>query len=147
MTEEEVAKVRELIKGIVAKFNGTITFEESQGKKRLAYPVEKNHQGYYELVEFDIEGSELANIERELKLTNEVMRHMVVKKDVKSKAGLLKVTRKPVEATEDKKESTDAKKEEAPVAAATPEATDKDSKLKLEDLDNKLDEILEGDIM
>ncbi len=151
MTEEEVHKVREQVKRMLAKYESKITLEESQGKKRLAYPVDKNHQGYYELLEFDLEGAKLVELERELRLSNELLRHIVVKKTPKTAGkGLLKVTRVTAKPDLDLANQTPM----TPKIASKPQLTAVEKKddgskprLNLEDLDEKLDEILEGDIM
>jgi len=145
-TEEELVPIKEKVKGLISKFKGEITFEDSLGKKKLAYPVAKNHQGYYLLYEFNLDGNELKNLDKELKLTNEVLRHIMVKKALKSKT-LLKTTE---EKLDKKLEEKPIKKESKPEknTEKKPEtgSIDKD-KIKLEDLDERLDEILDGDIL
>ena len=138
-TEEELEPIKQKVTELIKKFGGQITLEDSFGKKKLAYPIAKNHQGYYLLYEFDLDGAQLKELSRSLKLTSEIMRHIIVKKNLsrskKFKASLsrprLTMTAEPTRPTTDKKEKKD---------------DDKD-KVKLEDLDEKLDQILEGDIM
>lgn len=133
-TEDELGPIKQKVADLVKKFDGAISFEDSLGKKKLAYPVNHTHHGYYILVEFDLEGEKLKELERNIGLTNEVLRHMVVKKPLKA-AGAM---------TPHLKMGSLSKVDETPKAAvaATPE-----DKLKLDTLDQKLDEILEGDIM
>ncbi len=138
-TEDELAPVKEKIKKIIEKFKGEITLEDSLGKKKLSYPIKKNHQGYYLLYEFDLPGEELKGLNQNLKLTNEILRHIIVKKKLKTPS-LLKATKDKLEAeekvSEEKKETAREKKIQ----------NDKE-KVKLEDLDKKLDQILDGDII
>jgi ribosomal protein S6 len=46
-TEEELVPIKEKVKELIKKFKGEVTFEDTIGKKKLAYPVAKNTQGYY----------------------------------------------------------------------------------------------------
>jgi len=135
-TEEELLPIKEKVKDLIKKFEGEITLEDSFGKKKLAYPIKKNHQGYYLLYELDLDGENLEKLKKELKLTNEVLRHIIVKKKIK--------TPSPVS-------SPTAKKTAAPKPEITreikKETKKEDKRVKLEDLDQRLDEILEGDIL
>lgn len=139
-TEDELNPIKAMVSSLITKFGGNITFEDDLGKKKLAYPVEKNNNGYYLLVEFDLEGSKLIELEKSLRLTNEIMRHMVVKRDLKKAAKAKSQLRRNITG-----EPTSVAPAAKPMAETKVDA-DKD-KLNLEDLDNKLDEILEGDIM
>ena len=139
-TEEELTPIREKVKSLIKKFTGEITYEENFGKKKLAYPIKGNHQGYYLLYEFDLAGENLKELDKILKLTAELLRHIIVK-TVKGRVkapNLMKTTETKVEPTKMVARSKAPEK--------TPAKEEKE-KIKLEDLDKKLDEILEGDIM
>lgn len=145
-TEDELEPIKQKIRDAINKFEGSITFEDGLGKKKLAYPIEKNQQGYYLLTEFDLDGKNLASLDKDLKLTNELLRHIVVKRKAAKQTNRLrlsedmasesKISGKP-ESKEDK-----SKDKEAPAKTKQEE-----SKVNLDDLDEKLDEILDGDIM
>jgi len=139
-TEEELVPIKEKIKETIKKLGGEITLEDSLGKKKLAYPIQTNYQGYYLLYEFDLSGEKLKELDKNLKLTNEILRHILVKKKLETPS-LLKTTAEKLKTTEKKMKEIKTEPEKAPKAE-----TDK-GKIKLEDLDQRLDEILEGDIM
>ncbi|MDX9893579.1 MAG: 30S ribosomal protein S6 [Patescibacteria group bacterium] len=136
-TEEELLPIKDNVSEIIKKFGGRITLEDSLGKKKLAYPIKTNFQGYYLIYEFDLEGAKLKELNQTIKLTNEILRHVIVKKPIKA-LSLLKTTQKKIE-----QQKTDTIKEEK---TKKEQEQDKD-KIKLEELDEKLDEILEGNIM
>lgn len=142
-TEEELVPLKEKVKQLVKKFEGEITLEDSLGKKKLAYPINKDNQGHYLLYEFDLDGEKLKDLDKELKLTNEVMRHIIVKRKLKTPS-LLKTTAEKIK-KEEKKEALE--KTEPIKDTEKKQEKDNKSKIKLEDLDKKLDEILDGDIM
>lgn len=134
-TEEELVPIKEKIKKIIEKSSGQITAEDSLGKKKLAYPIKSNHQGYYLIYEFDLDGDNLKELERNLKLTNELLRHVIVKRVIKAPT-ILKTTEEKIRKIQTKSEEEKVLKK-----------LDEKSKIKLEDLDQKLDEILEGNIL
>ncbi len=135
-TEPELEPIKQKVGELIKKFGGQITLEDSFGKKKLAYPIAKNHQGYYLFYEFDLEGNQLKELTRALKLTAEILRHIIVKKSLTvSKRQKSSIARpRPTADPTTSRPNTERK------------ADDKD-KIKLEDLDEKLDQILEGDIM
>jgi small subunit ribosomal protein S6 len=130
-TEEELAPIKEKTKELIKKFNGQITAEDSYGKKKLAYPIKKNNQGYYLIFEFDLAGENLKDLNKNLSLTNEILRHLIAKKS--PKAAEVKAPRR--------QPGTEK------IETSAPKITDDKDKIKLEDLDQRLDEILEGGMM
>lgn len=147
-SEEEIEPIKEKVRDVINKFEGNITYEENFGKKKLAYPVSKNHQGYYLLTEFDLDGQNLAELNKGLKLTNELLRHIVVKRSLSKKQIKLNLSDdKPLVAPKSEPSRVMEETKTAEVKQPTEMESSDDSKIKLEDLDNKLDEILDGDIM
>lgn len=83
-TENEVAPVAEKVKKIITKSKGEITYTEDWGKKKLAYPINHFNHGYYFLIEFDLLGKELKEVDTEIKHMTEILRHQIVKKTKRS---------------------------------------------------------------
>ena len=83
-TDEEVETISDKVKKIISENGGTITIEDSLGKKKLAYPIKQVHQGTYLLLELDLETESLEKIKKTLGLTAEVLRFQIVKKKKKS---------------------------------------------------------------
>lgn len=132
LAEEELEQVKAAVKNLITKSEGKITQEDSLGKKKLAYPIKKVSQGYYLLYEFDLAGKALKKLNQELKITPKVLRHIIIKKAI-TEPSLVDKTKELLEAE--------------PVAAAKAEKAEEKEKVKIEDLDKKLDEILDGDIL
>ena len=61
--------------------NGTVESTEEWGKKKLAYPIKKQNEGYYVLVNFTSNPEFIDELERVYNITDEVIKHIVVKKD------------------------------------------------------------------
>jgi small subunit ribosomal protein S6 len=83
-SENEIPEIKEKIEKIITDNEGQITYKEDWGKKRLAYAIESFKNGYYYLVEFDLPGEKLSKINNYLRLSRDILRHMIVKKDKKT---------------------------------------------------------------
>jgi len=75
---ETVQTVAEKFQGIIAN-GGEITKHDVSSKKRLAYEINKHREGTYVLVHFTAPPAVVAELERVLKITDEVIRHMITK--------------------------------------------------------------------
>jgi small subunit ribosomal protein S6 len=63
----------------VSGAGGQIVKVSPWGRRRLAYPIDGYREGSYHIVLFDAPSEVVAEMERGLNITEEVMRHMVVK--------------------------------------------------------------------
>jgi small subunit ribosomal protein S6 len=82
-----LTKGEEFIQEMVAKFkalveeNGTLESVDEWGKRKLAYPINDEPEGYYVLLNYT-SGSEFpAEFERIVKITDGVLRSLIIKKD------------------------------------------------------------------
>jgi len=138
-SEEELGPIKEMVKTMLTKHGGQIKIENDLGKKKLSYPIKKFRQGYYLAIEFDAETQQVKPFEDELRLTNDVLRHMIVIKTTS-----MAKKNKRAERIE-KSETLEIKANHAVVEKSAKD--DIEQKVRLDDLDKKLDEILEGDII
>ena len=60
--------------------NGKVESTEEWGKKKLAYPIKKQAEGYYVLVNFTSNPEFIDELSRIYNITDEVIKHIVVKK-------------------------------------------------------------------
>lgn len=70
----------EKFKGIIAT-NGEVTNVDEWGKRKLAYEVKGFNEGNYVLVEFEAESTEVDELERIYKISDAVIRYLIVRKD------------------------------------------------------------------
>ena len=122
------------INEVVKKFGGEITLTDNLGSKKLAYPIGDAQVGNYLVIEFNGEPEKIKELGNELKLTPEVLRFIIALKKVK--------TQEEIEAEKVRKEKMAARAEKKEEAKVEPT-----QKVSLEELDKKLGEILEGDIL
>lgn len=73
--------VVEKAKNYITRFGGTITEVEEWGKKRLAYEIEKMREAYYYFIQFEAEATCPAELEKRVRIMDNVLRYLVVKKE------------------------------------------------------------------
>ena len=80
--EEGIASTVEKFKALIAA-HGTIDVVDEWGKRRLAYPIEKQTEGYYALIGFKSEPDFISELNRIYNITDGVLRSAVKKIEVK----------------------------------------------------------------
>ncbi|BFH18102.1 30S ribosomal protein S6 [Paenibacillus melissococcoides] len=75
--QEAVQAAVEKFQGVISNEGGEITKHDVMGKRRLAYEIKKFRDGIYVLVNFTAQPAVVAELERQLKISDEVIRHLV----------------------------------------------------------------------
>jgi small subunit ribosomal protein S6 len=75
---ETVQALMEKFQGIIVN-GGEIVKNDIMGKRRLAYEINKHREGTYVLVHFTAPATVVTELERVLKITDEIIRHMIVR--------------------------------------------------------------------
>ncbi|HEX5949646.1 MAG TPA: 30S ribosomal protein S6 [Actinomycetota bacterium] len=78
--ESVVGQAVERITRVVSADGGAVGNIDRWGRKRLAFEIAKQHEGYYVVVDFAAEPSAITELERTLHLADEVLRLKVVVK-------------------------------------------------------------------
>lgn len=81
LTDEEVNKVVEKMKGVIQKNGGTVMKAEIWGKRRMAYDVKKEKKGIYVVVHFNGDGKVIRDLEHHYRVEDAVIKFMTVKID------------------------------------------------------------------
>ena len=81
--DDERAAVVEKAKALVERFGGQITNVDDWGKKRLAYEVQKMKEAFYYFIQFDAESSVPAEIGSRIRIMDNVIRYLCVRRDEK----------------------------------------------------------------
>ena len=80
--EEDVrAAVVEKAKGYITRYGGNVTDTEDWGKQRLAYEIQKMNEGFYYFIQFEAEPTAPAEIESHVRIMDNVLRFLCVRKD------------------------------------------------------------------
>lgn len=101
--QADVDKRLESIRKQIAK-HGKIFFEDLWGEKEFAYSIKGLNKGYYAVLGFSFEPSEVKELETSLRLEPEVVRHLLVKLPIKYEPKSLEELKKAhLEAAEEAK--------------------------------------------
>ena len=82
--EEEATNLVAEFKKVGASTGARLTHEDAWGRRRLAYPIQKFNEGIYHLFVFESDGS-LAELDRRMKNSDRILRHMIVRTDLDHK--------------------------------------------------------------
>jgi small subunit ribosomal protein S6 len=80
-TDEQVNELHTQVEAIAQRMGGTIDKTENWGRRRLAYEIGRHKEGTYVLEVLDGSGELMKEIDRRLKVTDLVIRHLVVRVD------------------------------------------------------------------
>lgn len=80
LTDEGRAAELDVIKGYIDKYQGVVTDVDEWGKRKLAYEILHQSEGYYYFIKVDAEPTLAVELENELRLRNEtVLRYLIVR--------------------------------------------------------------------
>ncbi len=65
--------------GLIAELNGTVSSIDKWGTRKYAYPIDYKTEGYYVLVEFEAEADVPAEIERQMRNNDNIVRQMITR--------------------------------------------------------------------
>ncbi|MBN1639870.1 MAG: 30S ribosomal protein S6 [Anaerolineae bacterium] len=81
LEEEAQQALIEQLSGLLASQGGQVDNVETWGRRRLAYPIRKVNEGYYYFIQGQFPGEVLTELDRVAKLSEDILRHMVVRQD------------------------------------------------------------------
>jgi small subunit ribosomal protein S6 len=84
VSEEEIRSLLDRIEQIVANYGGQIFKVNQWGRRRLAYPIERHRDGFYIFIDMILTPETVTEIERTLRVSELVFRHMMKRRDPKA---------------------------------------------------------------
>ena len=81
LEETEVDPIVTFASDLLTKNGCNIEKVDRWGKRHLAYPVKKQADGYYVLINFAAEPATIKEIDRVMKIRDEILKHLIVKID------------------------------------------------------------------
>jgi small subunit ribosomal protein S6 len=78
VAEDDIQKLIAQMEGVVASAGGKVDKVERMGRRRLAYRIEKQREGFYILFYVQGTGDTVKEFERRLKVTDAVIKHLTV---------------------------------------------------------------------
>lgn len=83
LSEEEKLANLEKVKELITRFGGEVTNVDDWGKRKLCYEINKQKEGFYYFVQFNAETSTPAEVESRLRITETILRYLIVRLDEK----------------------------------------------------------------
>jgi small subunit ribosomal protein S6 len=80
-SEDDITRLNETLQQIITDQGGTVTKQENMGRRHLAYPIGRSTEGHYVLFEVDGSGREIAELERRMRVNDQVIRYITVRVD------------------------------------------------------------------
>lgn len=142
VSDDQVPDTSKQIEQTVSDFGGSNLNHELLGKKKLAYQIGKTRNGHYGVINFDMEGKDLAALEAKIRTQkNTIIRHLVINIDEhlerleKDRVVQSKIKRRPPEETVT-----------APVAESKPKPAKKAAPVSNEQLDEEIEKALSEEV-
>lgn len=90
--EVDLTKAEERVSKIITSNGGKITATDNWGKRKLAYTIKKQEHGVYVFYTVEMPGEGVIKVEATLNITDEVIRYLIVRPDLKkiAKAAAIK---------------------------------------------------------
>lgn len=82
LNEEAVDQAIEKYQTILRENGADVLETQHRGKRRLAYEIQKNREGIYIQINYQGDGSQIALVERAMRLSEEVIRFLTIKQEV-----------------------------------------------------------------
>ena len=84
VSEEQTGALLERIEQIVTNHDGQVVRVNQWGRRRMAYPIEHHRDGFYIFIDMILTPETVFELDRTLKVTEEVLRHMIIRRDPKA---------------------------------------------------------------
>ncbi len=127
--DEDLNPLTEQLRTLISKHEGKVAEEEDLGKKKLAYPIKHFRHGFYYVMYFDMPGAKLSALEADLKMTDDVLRYLIVKHDAKTLNAMAEQKKRKQEREMEKEsELKEEKVEKETKPAAKPEPVKPETK-------------------
>jgi len=84
VSEEQTRAILDRVEQVVANYNGQIVRINQWGRRRLGYPIEHHRDGFYVFIDMILTPETVIELDRTLKVSEEVLRHLVKRRDPKT---------------------------------------------------------------
>ena len=81
LEDEARAEVIEKVKAMITRFGGNVTDVDEWGKRRFAYEIQKMKEGFYYFIQFEADATAPAEIERHVRIMENVIRYLCVRQE------------------------------------------------------------------
>lgn len=75
--EEEALELSEELKELIRSLGGDIVSENFWGERKFAYKIGTQEKGFYDVILFDLEGSQIDGLKKQINLKEDVVRYLI----------------------------------------------------------------------
>ena len=79
--EEAIKNQVSELKAIITDMKGEIVNEKEMGNRKLAYPINKELNGYYYVINVNADNEAVAEFDRKARINENVIRHLIIRLD------------------------------------------------------------------
>lgn len=81
-SEDNAKKLSDEVHSVISSEGGKVLDSDFWGKRKLAYKIKQETDGFYEVIEFEIEPSKIDSVKTKLNLKDDLVRYLItVRKD------------------------------------------------------------------
>jgi small subunit ribosomal protein S6 len=84
VSEEQTRAILGRVEQVVANHSGQIVRVNQWGRRRLGYPIEHHRDGFYVFIDMILTPESVIELDRTLKVSEEVLRHLIKRRDPKT---------------------------------------------------------------
>ena len=84
VSEEQTRSILGRVEQVVANYSGQIVRVNQWGRRRLGYPIEHHRDGFYVFIDMILTPESVIELDRTLKVSEEVLRHLIKRRDPKT---------------------------------------------------------------
>lgn len=110
--EVDLTKAEERVTKIFADNKGKVTGTDNWGKRKLMYPIKKQEHALYVFYTVELPGENVKKVESTLNITDEVIRYLITKPDLKAIAKAEAAKAEKAKKAAERGDSADDKEEE-----------------------------------
>ncbi len=78
LADDQFNGATERVDTLITNLGGEVGEKTPWGKRRLAYPIEKHEDGYYVVARIKLEPTQARDLEEQLRISDEIIRHILV---------------------------------------------------------------------
>src|ERR1700746_1460667 len=78
LSDDALKAIQDKLKGVFGQYKGDLVLHEDWGKRKLAYPIQKESRGHYTYMVYTGTGDVVHEVERNLRLQDHVLRFLTV---------------------------------------------------------------------
>ncbi len=84
VSEEQTRAILDRVEQVVANYNGEVVRVNQWGRSRLGYPIQHHRDGFYIFIDMILTPETVIELDRTLKVSEEVLRHLIKRRDPKT---------------------------------------------------------------